>query len=134
VTGPPQNLSPRRKLAVPRRTEILCGQAGERRFLGYAANLSPSGAFIQCSNSRPTGTKLRMVLHLSHAAADALEVEAEVIWVRGYSGKRGPCPGMGVRFAGLPKELEGRLEKFCGERELVPGPEEPAPRKERRGS
>lgn len=132
MTGPPQNLSPRRKLAVPRRTEMVCGEGAARRFLGYAANVSPGGAFIQCSNSRPPGTKLRLVLHLSRAAADIVELEAEVVWVRGYGGKRGPCPGMGIRFAGLSKELELRLKEFCQQSEAVPWPPDPVPRKERR--
>jgi Tfp pilus assembly protein PilZ len=132
MTGPPQNLSPRRKLAVPRRTETVSKDGATRRFLGYTANLSQSGAFIQCSNSRPVGTKLRLVLHLSRAAVDVLELEAEVIWVRGYGGKRGPCPGMGIRFAGLPTELKLRLKKFCQEYDPVPGPIDPTPRKERR--
>ena len=34
--------------------------------------------------------------------SEAIECVGEVTWTRGYSGRLGPSPGMGLRFLDLP--------------------------------
>jgi hypothetical protein len=50
---------------------------------------------------KPPGTLLEMRLHLGNPISDSTECVAEVIWTRGYSGRHGPSPGMGIKFLDL---------------------------------
>jgi hypothetical protein len=122
VTAAAETLSPRRALRTPLRAETLVGEAKQPRFFGYASNLSETGAFIQCMNSRPVGTRLLMRLHLPGSGGETLVLQGEVIWRRGYAGRRGPCPGMGIRFLHVGNGPLGRLRAFCEQREVSPAP------------
>ncbi len=122
VTAAAETLSPRRSLRTPLRTERLVGEAKQPRFLGYAANLSETGAFIQCMNSRPVGTRLSLRLHLPGSGGESLALQAEVIWQRDYAGRHGACPGMGVRFLHVGNGPLARLRALCEERDLPVSP------------
>ena len=87
---------------------------GKPCFLGYVANLSQNGAFVQCSSPRPTGTAFSLKLHLQ-GKKEAFPCQCEVIWSRGYKGVEGPCPGMGIRFVDLSDDDHDFLERFCTE-------------------
>ena len=122
MTAAAETLSPRRSLRTPLRAETLVGEKKEPRFLGYAANLSETGAFIQCMNARPLGTRLHVLLHLPGSGGESLAIQAEVIWHRGYAGRHGACPGMGVRFLHVGNGPLARLRTLCEERDLPVSP------------
>jgi hypothetical protein len=122
VTTAAEILSPRRSLRIPLRTEVLVGEARKPRFLGYAANLSETGAFIQCMNSRPIGTRFSLRIHLPGSVQESLALEAEVIWQRGYAGRHGACPGMGIRFLHVGSGPLARLRALCEDRDLPVSP------------
>jgi hypothetical protein len=122
VTAAAEALSPRRSLRTPLRAQVLVGEARQPRFLGYAANLSETGAFIQCMNSRPIGTRLEMRVYLPGSAGESLDLQVEVIWHRGYGGRHGPCPGMGVRFVHVGQGPLARLRALCEERDVPISP------------
>ncbi len=110
---PPQSLAPRRALRIPLRAETIPEGSSSARYLGYVANLSETGAFLQCSNPRPTGTRLRLLIHLSEVPGGALACEAEVIWTRSYAGSNAPCAGMGVRLLSIDPRQRKALHRFC---------------------
>ena len=83
-------------------------------FLGYGANVSETGVFVQCLAPRPEGTRLKLVLHLGGSSGRRICSEAEVRWTRGYGGKKGPSAGMGVRFTGMrPGDRSALLASCC---------------------
>ena len=84
------------------------------RFLGYLANISENGAFVQCSNPRPVGTTFSLRLRLPGGPAEGLACAGEVIWARGHAGVDGPGAGMGIRFAAdLEEGAREFLDYFC---------------------
>jgi hypothetical protein len=97
----PSGPAKRRLLRPPLRIE--CAREGGRgtHFLGYAANISETGVFVQSLAPRPPGTRLHLVLHLGGANGARICSDAEVRWCRGYGGKKGPSAGMGMRFTGM---------------------------------
>jgi Tfp pilus assembly protein PilZ len=119
---PPESPAPRRNLRVPARTEFVPEGSATPRFLGYVANLSETGAFVQSSNPRPVGTKLCMIIHLERHSFRIVECEAEVMWVRGYAGNEGPSPGMGVRFFSVDATMRAALRAFCQALDPLAGP------------
>ncbi len=103
----------RRALRVPLPVEIV-GKEDERpRFLGYLADISLSGGFVQCSSPRELGTRLSIQLRLPGVEHPVRCPDAEVIWTRGYNGVRGRSPGMGVQFRELSPSARVVLERFC---------------------
>jgi len=103
----------RRKLSPPLRIECARGAGRRNHFLGYAANLSETGVFVQSLAPRAPGTRLRLVMHLTRTAEEPISTEAEVRWVRGYGGKRAPSAGMGLRFMGLRPSDRSLLQALC---------------------
>lgn len=103
----------RRKLKPPLRIECARSAGRPNHFLGYGANLSETGVFVQSLAPRAPGTRLRLVMHFAHAGAEPICSEAEVRWVRGYGGKRGPSAGMGLRFVGLRPSDRSLLQSLC---------------------
>lgn len=91
----------RKPLRPPLRIECAREGRSGTHFLGYAANLSETGVFIQSLALRPPGTRLRLVLHVGGAEDRRICSDAEVRWTRRYGGKRAPSAGMGLRFVGL---------------------------------
>ncbi|HTO71680.1 MAG TPA: PilZ domain-containing protein [Myxococcota bacterium] len=102
----------RRKLLPPLRIECARGAGRRNHFLGYAANVSETGVFVQSLAARPPGTRLRLVMHLTRAE-EPISTEAEVRWVRGYGGKRAPSAGMGLRFLGMRPSDRSILQAMC---------------------
>jgi hypothetical protein len=100
---------------------IECAREGDTgtHFLGYGANVSESGVFVQCLAPRPEGTRLRLVLHLGGATGTRICSEAEVRWTRGYGGKKGPSAGMGLRFTDMCARDRNKLVVSCNEPPLV---------------
>jgi uncharacterized protein (TIGR02266 family) len=94
---------------------IECTREGRRGtyFLGYAANLSETGVFVQCLAPRPPGTRLRLVLHLAGSKGPEIQTDAEVRWTRGYRGKRAASAGMGLRFTSLKPSDRSILQAMC---------------------
>lgn len=108
--------APRRSLQPPLRVESLSAPELGPRFLGYAANLSETGLFVQCSNPKPPGTRMELRLHASRGCdAATLCCEAEVRWSRGYGGKRAPTPGMGLQFLNLDDLVRAQLRAIGAE-------------------
>ena len=93
--------APRRVFQPALRVEIALD--GDRpRFLGYGADLSTTGVFVQSMRPKEPGTVLGIRLHLPSPASEAIVCVGEVMWTRGYSGPYGRSPGMGLRFLDLP--------------------------------
>ncbi|HTO53505.1 MAG TPA: PilZ domain-containing protein [Myxococcota bacterium] len=103
----------RRNLRPPLRIECARGGGRPSHFLGYGANLSETGVFIQSLALRDPGTRLRLVMHLSTPGGEPIATDAEVRWVRRYGGKRAPSPGMGLRFLGLKPSDKSYLHELC---------------------
>jgi uncharacterized protein (TIGR02266 family) len=103
----------RRKLQPPVRIECARGTGRPNHFLGYAANVSETGVFVQSLAPRPPGTRLRLVMHLTKRGEEPISTEAEVRWVRGYGGKRAPSAGMGLRFLGMRPSDRTLLQTMC---------------------
>jgi uncharacterized protein (TIGR02266 family) len=103
----------RRSLRPPLRIE--CARSGGRpsHFLGYGANLSETGVFIQSLALRAPGTRLRLVMHLATPGGEPIATDAEVRWIRRYGGKRAPSPGMGLRFLSLRPADKTFLQTLC---------------------
>jgi hypothetical protein len=97
----PATPAQRCRFRVPRPVEILPDKESRPRFLGYAANLSETGMFVQCSVPRPPGTRFALKVHLPGVPDGLVCREVEVIWTRGYAGANGPAAGMGTRFVTL---------------------------------
>ncbi len=95
---------------------------GERgRFFGYVANISESGAFVQCSNPKVAGSEVVVELKIFGPRAPGICCVAEVVWVRGYAGSTGPSAGMGIEFRQMDKDTRSALATFC----IAPDPSEP---------
>ncbi len=122
----PQPIAPRRVLRIPMPVQTFAGPRPDPRFLGYIANLSETGAFVQCSNPRPVGTYMCLLLQLPEAPSRELLCSAEIVWTRGYAGAHGPCQGMGVRFIEMGERARRFLRRFCAETEPLANPRIPS--------
>ncbi len=106
--------------------QTFAGPRPDPRFLGYVANLSETGAFVQCSNPRPVDTYLCLLLQLPEAPNREILCSAEIVWTRGYAGARGLCQGVGVRFIEMGERAQRFLRRFCVEVEPLSSPFRPA--------
>ena len=105
----------RRTLRVPLPVEIVDAAGARPRFLGYLGNISASGIFVQCARPRDKGTRLSLRFRLPGSPEPIHCAEAEVIWTRGYGGRSGPAPGMGIRLCSLASDVQALIARFCGE-------------------
>ncbi len=103
----------RRKLKPPMRVECARTAGRSTFYLGYGSNVSETGVFIQSLALRPPGTRMRLVMYLAGVSSEPICSEAEVRWVRRYSGKRGPSAGMGMHFLGLKPADKSLLQTLC---------------------
>jgi uncharacterized protein (TIGR02266 family) len=110
---------------VPFRIETLAEPWPRPRFLGYAGDVSETGAFVQCTQPRPVGTHLRLRLQVPGLGDEGVGCEAEVVWVRPYGGRQKPSPGMGVRFLALTPATRGALGRFAAESDPESAPRLP---------
>jgi len=115
------NVSPRRSLRIPLPVQTIRVEDGGARFLGYLENVSVTGIFVQCARPRTPGARLALHLRLPGSAC-VLRAEAEVVWNRGYGGRRGPTPGMGLRFVDLANGVREEIAKFCAGSDPTPFP------------
>jgi len=108
-------LSPAKRKLLRPPMRIECARDGDHgtHFLGYGANLSETGVFIQSLAPRPPGTRLRLILHLGGPTGTRICSEAEVRWTRGYGGKKAPSAGMGLRFTNLRPGDRSALVATC---------------------
>ena len=104
----------RRSLRVPLPVELVDESGARPRFLGYLGNVSASGLFVQCARPRDKGTRLSLRFRIPGASQPIHCPEAEVIWTRGYGGRSGPAPGMGIRLCSLTLEAQALIARFCG--------------------
>ncbi|HKC52698.1 MAG TPA: PilZ domain-containing protein [Myxococcota bacterium] len=103
----------RRLFKPPMRIECARSAGRPNHFLGYGANVSETGVFVQSLAPRAPGTRLRLVMHLAGKGSEPITSDAEVRWVRGYGGKRGPSAGMGMHFLGMRPSDRGLLQTLC---------------------
>jgi uncharacterized protein (TIGR02266 family) len=123
----------RRSLKPPLRIECARSAGRPNHFLGYGANLSETGVFVQSLAPRPAGTRLRLVMHMVGSGSEPIATDAEVRWVRGYGGKRAPSAGMGLRFLGMRPSDRSLLQTLCSAPTMRAAAEiQPALRTERR--
>jgi len=118
---------PARRALLRPPLRIECAREGKRgrTFLGYAANLSETGVFVQCMSPRPAGTRLKLVMHLAGSKGPEIHSEAEVRWTRGYQGKRKASAGMGLRFTSLKPADKSLLQAMCSAPAIVESAEIP---------
>lgn len=129
----PSGPAKRKLLRPPMRIECAREDDSGTHFLGYGANVSETGVFVQCMAPRPEGTRLKLVLHLGGSTGTRICSEAVVRWTRGYGGKKGPSAGMGVRFTGMRPSDRSALLASCSVPVLVESAIiAPPPRAERR--
>ncbi len=101
-------------MRIPTRVETLLPDEERPRFLGYLADLSETGAFVQCLSPRPLGTQFSLLLHLPGGPGPGVACRGEVIWTRHYESVKGPCAGMGIRILEvIGREARKFLEGFC---------------------
>jgi hypothetical protein len=103
----------RRSLRPPLRIECARPAGRKNFYLGYGADLSETGVFVQSLAPRPPGTRMRLVMHFAGAGSEPICSDAEVRWVRRYGGKRGPSAGMGMHFLGMRPSDRSLLQTLC---------------------
>ncbi len=107
----------RRRLRIPQPIQLVVDE-GPPRFFGYVSDISDTGLFVQSTNPREVGGQLELQLRLP-GEPDELTIKlAEVVWNRGYAGKGGPCPGMGLRFVAISHAARATLDRFLARGEL----------------
>lgn len=106
----------RRALRVPLPVQSLgSADAGPPSFLGYLANVSETGVFVQCSNPKPVGTRMSLQLRLPGLDERLLCDRAEIVWTRRFACADEGSPGMGIRFVDLGPESREALRRFCSD-------------------
>jgi uncharacterized protein (TIGR02266 family) len=101
----------RRRLRIPQPIQLVV-EEGPPRFLGYVSDISDTGLFVQSTNPRQAGGQLELQFRLPGEPEELTIKLAEVVWSRGYSGKGGPTPGMGLRFVAISHAARASLERF----------------------
>ena len=96
---------------VPRRGLQVRGESRKAFFFGYAVNLSLGGIFIQTTNPKDPGTRVRLQIPLQRELPP-IECGAEVAWVQPFSARSKNPPGMGLRFTEMDEKAAARLEAF----------------------
>ncbi len=109
----PQEDSVERRVTprIPLRVLQVRGESRKAFFFGYAMNLSPAGIFIQTTNPKEPGTRVRLQIPLQRDLPP-IECGAEVAWVQPFSARSKNPPGMGLRFTELDEKTAARLEAF----------------------
>jgi uncharacterized protein (TIGR02266 family) len=104
----------RRALRVPLPVQSAAPAApGPPRFLGYLANVSETGVFVQCTTPRPVGTRLALQLRLPGHDRHVLCDSAEIVWTRSFANTEEGSPGMGIRIVEIEPESRLLLRRFC---------------------
>lgn len=77
---------------------------------GFTANVSRSGMFVSCSDTKPVGTMLRFELEL-YTDKPPVTGLAEVVWLRLKQKDPDRPPGMGIQFRFLDFESQARVDR-----------------------
>ena len=96
---------------TPFRALHVRGESKRLFFSGYVKNLSIGGLFLQTTNPKPVGTKLRIHIPLEQELAP-LECAAEVVWVQPFDVRSKTPPGMGLHFIDLEARAVHRIEAY----------------------
>ena len=96
---------------VPLRVLQVRAESRKAFFFGYALNLSQGGLFIQTTNPKEPGTRVRLQIPLQRDLPP-IECGAEVVWVQSFSSRSRNPPGMGLRFTELDEKSSARIEAF----------------------
>ncbi len=96
---------------VPLRVLQVRGESRKAFFFGYAVNLGLGGIFIQTTNPKEPGTRVRLQIPVQRELPP-IECGAEVAWVQPFSARSKNPPGMGLRFTELDEKAAARLEAF----------------------
>lgn len=96
---------------TPFRALHVRGESKRLFFSGYVRNLSIGGLFLQTTNPKPVGTKLRIHLPLEQGISP-LECAAEVVWVQPFDVRSKTPPGMGLHFIDLEPRAASRIEAY----------------------
>lgn len=85
-------------------------------FSGFTMDISEGGVFIATHQIFPIGTEFRIILFVGK---EKLEIESEVVWVRGEDSAiiSGEEPGMGLRFLSLDDRSLSVISEFIKKRE-----------------
>ena len=85
-------------------------------FSGFTMDISEGGVFIATHQLFPIGTEFRIILFVGK---EKLEIESEVVWVRGEDSAiiSGEEPGMGLRFLSLDDRSLSVISEFIKKRE-----------------
>ncbi|MBW2282840.1 MAG: PilZ domain-containing protein [Deltaproteobacteria bacterium] len=106
----------RRTLRVPLPVQSLSlGEAGPPSFLGYLWNVSETGVFVQCTESRAVGTRLALRLRLPGLEERLHCDAAEIVWSRAFASGGSTVVGMGLRFVNLDVSSRATLRDFCAD-------------------
>lgn len=83
---------------VPVSVKVICGEDGES-YVAFTRDISATGLFLKSMSLVPTGTRLRLRLHIpGDSSRDDLDLPAEVVRSVSSNGDS----GMGVRFLEIP--------------------------------
>lgn len=105
--------STRHVLPHPLRVERVPSQDSPPHLLGFAQNVSRSGAFLQCLLPPPVGTQLTLRFRLPGGDRAIVSGCARVVWSRAHVGRPGPPAGVGVQLVDLPQGSRQVWERFC---------------------
>jgi len=100
------------RIPVSLRTEL---QVGATTYTAFTKDLSPHGTFLKSPRPFPSGTRLRLTLHLPGGRPPVV-LGAQVRRVVARSAGSHLLPGVGVRFDDVPAEIRAVLEDFIAER------------------
>lgn len=106
-----KRLPKRARLRVLLEMEVLIVRDDEPR-TAKVLNLSCGGVFLSSDDPWPVGSRLTLYLaNVVRGLEPLLEVQCEVVWMSEKPIPDAGLPsGMGVRFVGLPKHIERKLD------------------------
>jgi hypothetical protein len=85
---------------------------GDKRFFGYAKNLSKSGMMIATINPREPGSQFWVEFSLPEPVNRVARCHCEVVWQRRYSREHQFDPGMGLHFLDLPADIAEVIDEW----------------------
>ena len=106
-----QQLPRRTRLRVPIDMDVLVEYEGQPH-TARVLNLSCGGVFLTSEDHWPVGSRLTLYLaNIVRGLEALLEIRCEVAWAAEEGISEAGLPrGMGIRFVGLPKNIERKLD------------------------
>lgn len=105
----------RRYFRAPVRLKVMVECGADRREL-FATNVSADGMFLRTVDPFTVGS--RMTLTFTVDDEDPIEVNGEVVSIRGLARQLEKEPGMGIRFVDIAEDSKYRLS-YCLLREIT---------------